>query len=306
MFKLPNPPSVKADTHELADFAELLAWVRGTASAREIVSYLGRLEENDDNVGCDDADDENYAELDEVMNEIERRRDACQRGYPFSLELEGTVLRYTNSENDHRADVYRYLLLSTRLNMTANKIHAEIDGTKLLEELAAGVLKCYLGMTRAKSIVFGTAAGGSFKEKINNLCRELGEGSGFKNLDAKLNANDDKLDTVSWIPFSDTKPGQLIIFGQCKTGTNWRDSLAQLQPDVFVRRWIDGTLLITPIRAFCISEAADRGRWNGDALNGGILLDRCRLVDFCDSLEADLHGRILAWNAAARQSVCFY
>jgi hypothetical protein len=189
MFKLPNAPSARADTHELADFAELLAWVRGSTSAREIVAYLGRLEENDDNEGCDDADDENEAELDEVMNEIERRRDACQSGYPFTLELEGTVLRYTNPADDHRADVYRYLLLSTRLNMKTSRVHADIDGTTLLEELAARVIQCYLGTDRAHSVVFGTAAAGTFQEKIERLCHDLGEGNGFKVMFTPMTTN---------------------------------------------------------------------------------------------------------------------
>jgi hypothetical protein len=306
MFKLPSLPSAKADTHELADFAELLAWVRGTTSAREIIAYLGRLEENDDNEGCDDADDTNADELDEVMNEIERRQAACQSGYPFSLEREGTVLRYDSHADNHRADAYRYLLLSTRLNMNTQRMHAEIDGTKLLEELAAHVLRCYVGGGRARSKVFGTAAEGTFSEKIEQLCVDLGEGNGFRTLDTgAVNANDDKLDTVTWIPFSDEKSCKLVIFGQCKTGTNWRDTLTQLVPDSFIRRWIADPLILTPIRAFCISEAADRGRWNGDALYGGLFFDRCRLIDFCQDIEPDLLRRLQTWNTAAVATIRF-
>ena len=73
MFRLPNLPSSQAECHELADFAELLAWDKGSISAREIEAYLGRLGENDHNAGCDDNDDENADEIDEVMNELERR-----------------------------------------------------------------------------------------------------------------------------------------------------------------------------------------------------------------------------------------
>ena len=59
MFKLPAMPSARADVHELADFAELLAWQRESVSIREILAYLGQLSDNDYNEGVDDEDDQN-------------------------------------------------------------------------------------------------------------------------------------------------------------------------------------------------------------------------------------------------------
>ena len=305
MFKLPALPSPKAELHELADFAELLAWSKGSASAREIVAYLGRQDDNDHNIGCDDNDDENADELDEVMNEVERRKAACGEGYPFELEFNGTVLRYIPVDDNHRSDVYRYLLLSTRLNMQSQRTHADIDGTGLLEEIAARVLQCYLGPARARSVVFGTASKGKFEDKVNYLCREIGEGGCFSNIDAvPVQANDDKLDTVTWIPFVDKKPGQLVVFGQCKTGTNWRDQITQLQPNAFLRRWTSSrSYLVDPLRALCVSEAADRSRWNGTVVYSGLFLDRCRIVDFCESLDPDLLSRVKVWNTAAYATV---
>lgn len=305
MFKLPDLPSPKAEPHELADFAELLAWSKGTASAREIVAYLGRLDDNDYNIGCEDNDDENADELEEVMNEVERRKTACGDGYPFELELNGTVLRYISIDGNHRSDVYRYLLLSTRLNMKNQRAHADIDGTGLLEEIAARVLQCYLGPIRARSLVFGTASKGKFEDKVNHLCQELGEGGFFQNLDAvPAQANDDKLDAVAWIPFVDKKPGQLVVFGQCKTGSNWSGLITQLQPDAFLKRWTSSrTYLVSPLRALCVSEAADRSRWNGTVVYSGLFLDRCRMVDFCESLDPDLLSRVRAWNTAAYATV---
>jgi len=107
VFKLPEPPSPQADPHELADFVELLCWHRGSASERDIVAYLGQVDDNDDNSGCDDDDDQNSEALAEVMNEIERRENACGSGYPFQLDLEGTVLRHIGDENNHRSMIYK-------------------------------------------------------------------------------------------------------------------------------------------------------------------------------------------------------
>lgn len=301
MFKLPNLPSARAEINELADFAELLAWRKSSTSAREILAYLGRLDDNDHNIGCDDNDDENAEELDEVMNEIERRQAACGGGYPFELGLDGTVLRYKPEHDNHRCDVYRYLLLSTRLNMQTQRLQNQIDGTALLEEVSASVLKSYLGPTRAKSLVFGTSASGSFEGKINHLCQKLGEGGHYENIDSGLvYAKDDKLDAVAWVPFTDEKPGQLVVFGQCKTGSNWEGLNTQLQPDAFLARWTSQRrLLLNPIRAFCLSEAVNRARWNSNVLYAGLVFDRCRIMDFCDDLDEDLLNRIKHWNSAA-------
>ena len=189
--------------------------------------------------------------------------------------------------------------------MKCQRIHADIDGTGLLEEIAARVLQCYLGPTRARSQVFGTSSKGKFEDKVNHLCQELGEGGCFKNLDtAPAQANDDKLDTVTWIPFADKKPGQLVVFGQCKTGSSWGGHITELQPEAFLKRWMsNGMYLLNPLRALCVSEAANRSRWGGTAVYAGLFLDRCRIVDFCESLEPDLLNRVKAWNAAAYATV---
>ena len=301
MFKLTALPSPRADVHELADFAELLAWQNDSVSAREILAFLGRTGDNEYNEGVDDEDDLNANALDDVMVEIDRRSKSCVGGYPFALDLKGTVLRHDPNDTSERAVVYRYLLLSTRLNMTADKVQANIDGTGLLEEISAAVLRCYLGYDRAKSIVFGTAIGGTFPRKVDALCAALGEGGSFETLDpGPVNANDDRLDSVAWVPFSDMREGKLIIFCQCKTGSSWKEHTTQLQPDVFIKRWMKHrTFLVVPVRAFCVSEATCPTNWRGLVGYAGLLFDRLRVVDFLDRIDPGLLKRIQSWNAAA-------
>lgn len=301
MFKLPALPSPGAETHELADFAELLAWQNNFVSIREILAYLGRVSENDFNEGANDEDDQNANELDDVMIEIDRRSKSCLLGYPFRLDLEGTVIRHESDDQSSQAEIYRYLLLSTRLNMNTDKIQDGIDGTALLEEVAAIVLRCYLGEKRAKSFVFGTASTGRFEDKINKLCQEIGEGGTFDSIDpAQVNANDDKLDAVAWIPFTDSRSSKVVIFCQCKTGSNWRDQITQLQPDAFLNRWTSHrTYVLKPIRAFCISECPDTTRWKGMALYAGLLFDRLRVVDFLHEINDELIAKVRRWNTAA-------
>jgi hypothetical protein len=304
MFILPKGPSPEAETHELADFAELLCLEKGQTSAREIVAYLGRIDDNDNNLGCEDDDDENADALDDAMNEIDRRAKACGSGYPFLLEREGTALQYDGTQVNQRASIYLYLLLSTRLNMKDSRVHNGIDGAHLLEELAAHVLRNYLGGTKASSIIFGTSVGGGFKERVESMCEKIREGAGFRSIDnAPVAANDDKLDAVAWVPFSDGLAGQLVVFGQCKTGSNWGGLVDQLQPENFIKKWMREPFLVNPLRAFCISEAADRSRWKGTCVSTGILLDRCRLVDFSDNASGELMARIERWTRAARKTL---
>jgi hypothetical protein len=64
------------------------------------------------------------------MLELERRSDCCGGGYPFELSGMGTVLR-DRKDSSVKSSVYRYLLLSTRLNMQSARVHDDVDGTKV-------------------------------------------------------------------------------------------------------------------------------------------------------------------------------
>lgn len=78
--------------------------------------------------------------------------------YPFIKHRKGYRLSISSYNQYHW--VYVYLLLSTRLNMLANKVWRGIDGTEILEELSAIIAKSYFG-DRAKSIIFGTVVAGA-------------------------------------------------------------------------------------------------------------------------------------------------
>jgi hypothetical protein len=306
-FKLPGYPSPEPHPHELADFMEMTALLKGKCSATEVQRYLSRIDDNDDNIGIDDDDVKNEIISDGMMTEIGYRLEACPEGYPFRPDETGSILEMNEDVNSTKKLLYQYLLLATRLKMSgvsSEKMQSGIDGTMLLEELGAEVIKAYLGGNRAKAEVFGTARQGGFKEKVKWLCESLGEGGGFKNVDTgKTNANDDGLDVVGWIPFTDKLPAKICVFGQCKTGTSWRDHVSKLDPSGFVKRWMLDTIIVDPTKAFLIAESADRSQWNGVCIYGGILFDRCRIIDFSDELNQDLKDRIEVWTYSAKQKL---
>ena len=302
MFRWPGTPNARASEHELADYAELVCWKHRSTSTTELSAALGRLDENDYSDGIPE-EEETPRIVNEAYTEIERREEACRNGYPFEISRPGYTLRSDQDAGNHRHIIYKYLLLATRLNMKNNRVHAGIDGTLLFEELAAEAAQEYLG-ARAESLVFGTAAGtDDFPGKVNALCKQMKEGIHFVTRDrVPPNERDGKLDVVVWKHFTDGLPGKLIAFGQCKTGTNYKNTLTQLQPDSFCRKWLDSSPVVPPVRMFFISEALSRNRWYSASSDAGLLFDRCRMVDFCDYICPEVLKKVTVWTAAAAKS----
>ena len=303
MFKWPDGPSPRAPEHELADFAELVCWKQGNTSATALTGLLGRLAENEYSDGVPE-EEEIPKHVEGAYFEIERRIESCGDGYPFVLGDNGDTLHSISSVDDEKHAIYKYLLLATRLNMGSkpgnHRNHDGIDGTRLFEELSAETCREYFG-DRAESIVFGTAAGEpDFLGKVNDLCHKIGEGDGYMSrVSSRENQKDGKLDVVVWKHFSDGLAGKLIAFGQCKTGTNYKDTLTQLQPDSFCKKWMRTSPAMTPMRMFFIAEALPKGRWYNFASDAGLLFDRCRIVDFSSRISQGISSRVNGWTAAA-------
>jgi hypothetical protein len=131
------------------------------------------------------------------------------------------------------------------------------------------------------------------------------EGGRFSSITpTSTRANDDGLDVVGWRPFSDGLPAKLCIFGQCKTGTHWQSHLTRLDPVAFIARWMsDRVLMVEPLRAYFIAESADRADWKAHCLYGGILFDRCRIVDLVEDLEDSLRQSLSTWADAAHEKL---
>lgn len=302
MFKLPGSPSPLASVHELADYAEWVCWKDNGTSMTTLTQDLGRLGENDYTRGVPE-EEETPRLIAEAFIEIERRGNACRDGYPFALGKTGYTLAFAQgSKNNKKKRVYQYLLLATRLNMTDNRRHADIDGTLLFEELAADAAQAYFGL-RSEKLIFGTSTKGSdFPAKVNELCQLMQEGDGFVNRDeAEPKELDGGLDIVVWKPFADNLPGKLIGFGQCKTGTHYRQALASLQPSTFCENWLYTSPTVPPVRMFFVAEALPRYNWNSTARKAGILFDRCRIVDYCDDIGVDVLKKVTKWTIAAKE-----
>lgn len=294
---MPGVPSARADVHEIADYTEIECWKRGRVSVTEIAGLLRRVEELDYSQGVSDEDEVSVL-VEEVYAEVDQRCQACGDGYPFAIEQTGYRLERRESGGDSaRRFIYQYLLLATRLRMDKYRKHADIDGALLFEYLAAEVARKYFG-AGAESLVFGTAAGtGEIRARLDFLCKRTGEGGG-SGRHVVAQSKDAKLDVVVWKSFRDGLPGKMMGFGQCKTGTDWRDQLTQLQPDVFCDQ-LRSTPVLTPVRMFFVAEAPDRSGWRSVAKPAGLLFDRCRIVEYSSDMCRVTMDRIATWTKRA-------
>lgn len=305
MYKSPGAPSPQADTHEIADFIEMECIRNASISAREVLSSLDLLDDHYYPDGVPE-DDELEPKIEDAINEINRRHSFCDSKYPFTLGRHGHVITLDKTVDETIRDIYFFLLLTTRFDMSKQRIQNGIDAALLFEKLSEYVGKHYFG-ERADSYLFGTASTEkSFSKKIKSLTKFLGEGGDFKNRDgvSPEKNKDDGLDVVVWKSFSDGEVGKLIGFGQCKTGTYWKDNLTILQPDSFCRKWFIDQPAVTPVRLFFISECILRSEWFKHTSDAGILFDRCRIMDYLPpNEEPPFLPDIKAWNKTAMEIV---
>ena len=291
-YKIPDTPTANASTYELADYLELLCFITNdgvsiTNAHRQINYISDEIDEGDY-----DEDDRLYDQLQEALKEVDRRTKACRGKYPFATDNNSII---PNPEcNDTHKLIYKYLLLATRLNMTEHKLVNQINGTLLFEFLSSLVAKEYFG-NKAESIVFGTGVQGGFREKINDLTQKLGEGGQYKDTeDSTHDEKDGGLDIVVWKPFSDKSKGKVIGFGQCKTGTEWRNEAGRLNPSDFCSIYFDRQPLVTPVKMFFVSEIF-RNNYEKLSTKAGVIFDRCLIMDFLPEIPEDLFNKIKTW-----------
>ncbi len=298
MYKLGTTPLSKQPSKtELADFLEVKCLFSEAKmySINSAKSAIGMSSDEELIAGAESEEDRILTKLEDALSEINNRIRRCGKNYPFFVDHNTIRMHH---ESDVIKQIYTYLLLATRANMTNDKIQSGVDGTLLFEELSEIIAKKYFG-ENARTLIFGTSKSdtGAFKAKIEDLLKGLNESGSFKDPEGSLGKQKDgKLDIVVWKPFSDERQAKLIGFGQCKTGTSWQSTITQLQPSTFMSCYTTCTLYTDPVRLFFIADSCLEG-WEEYARNAGILFDRCRLMDFLPkTVETTLFERIIRWT----------
>ena len=311
---LDTPPTpITENLTAVADFVEADCLKRDdyTISQEDLIRILGiEYEANDECLR--DFSGEVFSELGQ------RSSHAGTRGtqYPYQVEKNGAMLRFLKGRSNQHW-TYLFLLMATRLNMKSNRNHAGLDGTQLFEQLCAVVADRFWGgpCAEVESQVFGTGRVAAdldddeflptrlkFGKRVNELCGLIGEGAGFKAKHSdRVTARDGKLDIVVVRRFTDKRDGQLIGFGQCKTGTHWTNDLTKLRPDEFSIKWLRQVPAVSPVRMYFVTDRVTL-RWYEHSVDGGILFDRCRILEYCKKLPSRLEKSIAKWAKAAAKN----
>lgn len=293
-----NRPNSQDPVFVVADFIELQCMLsQEPVSAYSLRSLFSMSDDEINNDGVESSDDISIEKLEDGIKECEQRATCCPASYPFGVNatsIEPHMAERVNKE------IYKFLLLSTRLDMKTQAVQAGHNATKLFEELCAKVAEEYLG-THSKAFVFGTACAGSFKDKVENVINTLHLNSTFNiPLGSTGRQKDAGVDVIAWIPFADQKDSQLIVIGQCKTGTHWDCMLTSTRPDVFFDSHFSHRPFADVGRMFFVSESYGMDRWEERSRKAGIMFDRTRIMEFVPvDLDEKLLNRIVEWNKAA-------
>lgn len=311
LLKVPSP---EADDKlvNLADWVEIKSLLEsdGNASQEDLVRALQRGYSMGETAARTLAGD--------VFKELADRQSSCMPAvgkwqkweYPFTLNASGNLLslRANLSSRSRAGLLYMFLLVASRADMDTQRKIKGLDPVVIFERLCADILLNFWGGKTALSgsLVFGTARkktnhNHKFESNIEHLCLSLREGRGLKPAAKLPGAGDGKLDIVVWRRFSDGRTGGLVGFGQCKTGVHWKTHLTKLQPRSFCQRYFQQPLIIDPIRVYMVPHRLDGSEWDNHAGEGGLLFDRCRLVQYGYDVSNDVFGSCRVWLNAALQ-----
>ena len=224
--------------------------------------------------------------------------------YPFTLSHARDVVKLRQRPNGapNYGLAYLFLLAVTRANMHAkSRVLDSVDPTAVFERLCADVLFNFWGgrAPQTGKYIVGTARVSTgarrFPSNITELCRQLGDGVGWKPTARSPGAGDGGVDVAVWTRFRDGRAGGLVGFAQCKTGSYWRDHLSKHPPRSFSTRYFSQPLINDPIKIYMVPCRITEQRWQDDTSQGGLLFDRCRIIEFASKFDPAVVADCRTW-----------
>ena len=224
--------------------------------------------------------------------------------YPFTLSHGRDVvkLRQRPMGTANYGLAYLFLLAVTRADMHArNRVLDSVDPTAVFERLCADVLFNFWGgrVPQTGKYIIGTVRTSSgarhFPSDINELCHQLGDGAGWKSAAQSPGAGDGGVDVAVWTRFRDGRAGGLVGFAQCKTGRYWREHLSKRPPRSFSTRYFSQPLINDPIKIYMVPCRISEWRWEDSTSEGGLLFDRCRIIEFVSKCDPSVVADCRTW-----------
>ena len=298
-------PSATSGPCKLADWLELQALVADdkNASIQDLATGLrigGSLDALDEDMDTlvDRRGEPSQQLASDTFYEIEHRMVAAGRGYPFEVGEQYIQLKSVYITTS----TYIFQLLLSIFGANAGKEIGE-KPERDFESISLEAVRSYFGHNRYDGYYsFGfprETDAKSFKEAINELCCQLGEGGGAKDRLRTEFQKDAHLDLVVWHGFPDRRPGQLVGFGQCTVGKEWKDKLTDL-PDTssWCHLWIRDSLTVPPVRMFFMPHRPSEDEWEESAAYGGVLFERCRISYHAPTIPDSVISACSRWIEA--------
>lgn len=299
-------PPASDGPYKLADWIEIEALRDDDrrCSFEDLVSALrtsGSVDGVDDTDPEDDSGSQKVHELAEsAFNIIEFRHGVSSQkpgSYPYLIK--GTSLQFDGEEGSP----YTFLLLSSYFGGSIGSVNDSY--TQLFEDLCAVAIQDHLGGSATGAMTYQMGhprrAGqpANFAAAVTAMCAELHDGGSVR-IRPRMNAvRDGKLDVVAWIPMLDRRQGKFIGFGQCATGSNWKDKLAELQAEAWCNTWLAERPVQLPARMFFVPHAIPDDEWLTTSFQSGIIFDRLRIAHHSTKIAGTVASRVSDWNRAA-------
>ena len=255
IWRPPPPPfPFDGDISEIADWAELTVAATGSSVGRgKVQTTMAR----------EDAGD--ASRVADVWSELRRRDSLFGPNWPFRLTLNVLSPRRPTT-------MFSLHVFLAALGMRTN---IDFEGRELFEHAVAEILQ---GLVGPQTMRLGAPRRAPVPASLTDAVKEY---FGSATEDAAIlrpfptSDGDLGLDVAGWMTFDDDRGGFLHFIGQCATGADWRDKLLELNP----HKWNDHVnWSVPPVRFFALPFVVKREEFRRTSLDGGLILDRPRLV----------------------------
>lgn len=307
MTRLLASPNASSSVSRLADWIELKALFSAdrNASQQDLIAELRRGGSTDavreDSEGLVDRGGELTEGLaGDAFSEIEERAVAAGSGYPFDV---GTQHIEIASWVDIRSSTYIFQLLLSSFGTNAGK-KSRVRPERDFEDISLEAAQSYLGHNpHDGSYLFAfprRTDDKAFPSAVDKLSELLGEGGGAKPVAIAPQQKDAHLDLVVWHGFTDRRPGQMIAFGQCAAGKDWKKKVNELPAgSAWCQAWMLDPPAVPPIRMFFIPHRLTEGEWKTRSIFGGVIFERCRITYHAPQVPSQVASRCARWVTAA-------
>lgn len=280
------PPPSHGEAAVLADWAESVMLIEGR-------SFLSRADLRDrlrDALFLDDPD-----ELDEQMDllfaEVMRRSETAPSFYPFQRE---ELLKGVARQQGIESSPYEFLLwLSISPAFRGQRRQQETEGK--FNGLVKQALSAYLG-PGAKVVETAAAsqgAQGTFRQVLEELATSMNLRYGTWE-EPRTARKDGGVDLVAWRPFSDNRPGFIVLLCQCTVQIEWISKANDISTKLW-GVWI--TFVRDPLTALAVPFAVPDGfdKWTEVRSRCDVIFDRFRLSELLEAENCTGIEELRSW-----------